>query len=194
MLPVRVMSKFEIESDINIVSSEVTFTTSYGGEECEHEEIVGSIAKRRLALEFILGDISSCIDYLSLVKEYEGLVISKPIYEAFVIKYGKCFASGKERGLSLKAKSYFPHDSDSLKIHSNIIKTRNKYIAHSDSEIFEQGRVLLAKSGNESEVFTPVINYSHPVEHSLEKEIEHCIYLRIKVAQEIGESEIRIKA
>lgn len=188
------MNKFEIESDISLGSSEIEFSTSYGGEECEHEEISGSIAKRRLALEFILRDISSCIDYLSLVREYEGLGISKPIYEAFVIKYGKCFASGKERGLSLKANEYFPRGSGSLKIHLAIIKARNKYIAHSDSDIFEQGRVLLAKSGNESEVFTPVINYSHPVDRSLAKEIEHCLELRSKVAQGIGKNDIRIKA
>ncbi len=188
------MTKFKLESKISSGSSEITFFASYDGDRCHSEEVVGKISKKRLALELITGDLYSCVEYLSLIKGCDGLRINKPIYEAFVIKYGKCFASGKERGLSLKIKDYFNDNPALLKTHLHVINTRNKYIAHSDSSVFEQGEVLLAKNGSESEVFVPVCSYSYPVGHFLEKEIELCSYLISKINLEIKKLENRIKA
>ncbi|WP_147302666.1 hypothetical protein [Thalassotalea euphylliae] len=188
------MSKFSIKSNICPDSSEITYTTFYDGKKCQHQEVTGKIAKRRLALEYIVRDLSSCFEYLHLLKSCQESEIAKPIYDAFVIKYGKCFASGNERGLSLKPKNYFQNESMFYKTHLNIIKTRNKYVAHSDSSVYEQGEVYLATNGSESKVFIPVINYSHPTDKSLDREIELCKHLTSKVVLEIQKLDSKIKA
>lgn len=63
------------------------------------------------------------------------------LFTSSVITYGKCFASGKKRGAKLEMRHHVNKELHNL--HTAVINTRNKFVAHSDSDEYEIARALL---------------------------------------------------
>ncbi len=133
-------------------------------------------------------DLCECLEIVELITFNEG-GYSRFLYKAFVINYGKSFADGKERGISLSAKKVFKNNKDLLVRHNQIINARNKYVAHSDSSTYEVSEVRLASFGNHHELFAPMSKYSHPTGNSLVREKK----LVIHVYKHVKEQVIRVE-
>lgn len=150
---------------------------------------------RRRSLALIINDVVQSHEYLCLLDGIDGTSLAKPLYKAFVVTYGKCFSTGKERGLSLDAREIFKESKANFKAHEFVMKTRNKYIAHSDSSVFEDSEINLACSSEHTEILAFVQKHSHPVGKSLEKEKELCLYLHKMVEKKVlKEDEYLIKS
>lgn len=171
------MTSFTYKSSISECRTEITFDSYYDGEPCENIKVDGHLAKRRSALQLILSDICECLDIFELITFDSQRRYSKFLYKAFIITYGKCFASGEKRGISLKAKKVFKDNEQLLQRHNQVIEARNKYVAHADSVVYEESEVYLASSGDEKEVFAPTHKYSHPVGEGLIEDEDLVIYV-----------------
>lgn len=180
------MTGFTFESVINDCGTEVSYRSYYDGIPCDHIKVDGLLAKRRSALELILSDICECLDIFELITFDVQKKYSKFLYKAFVITYGKCFASGEKRGTSLKAKPVFKGNEKLFQKHKQVIKTRNKYVAHSDSSNYEVTEVYLASFRNQSEVFTPTTKYSYPTGYSLVEEENLVIHVYEHIKEQIS--------
>ena len=171
------MTQFTYKLVISECGTEVTFNSFYDGKPCKNVEVNGHLAKRRAALQLILSDICECIDIFELITFDSQRKYSKFLYKAFVVTYGKCFASGQNRGISLKAKLVFRDNEKLLQKHNQVIKVRNKYVAHADSETYEVSEVYLASSSMKHEIFVPTRKYSNPVGNSLIEEEDLVAYV-----------------
>jgi len=178
------MSKFKVELT-STDEGETRIKATYQGNPCDLKVINESIGNRRRSLELILNDILQSHEYLCLLEGAEGSSLAKPLYKAFVVTYGKCFSTGKERGLSLDARDVFKESKANHEVHDLVMKTRNKYIAHSDSSGYESSEIYLASYSNHSEILAYVQKYSHPVEFSLEKEKNLCLYVHKVIERKI---------
>lgn len=79
----------------------------------------------------ILSKKSKEMDKLSQLEE---LTLANGLYKNFIMSYGKCFTSSGKGRITLNSKEIFSEKPDFLKIHENIMNTRNKYVAHSEEE------------------------------------------------------------
>lgn len=130
----------------------------YKGKRCESEILDNPIAKRRKALAMISHDLSSCCSYLVLLANDNNCVIDGALYKAFVITYAKCFVSGKDRGLSLKAVEVFSDFPKELKaIHESIMKARHKFVAHSDCLNSQKSEICIIYPPENTENLIPHI-------------------------------------
>lgn len=171
------MTDFTHKSSISKCLTEITFDSYYDGKPCDNIKVDGHIAKRRSALQLILSDICECLDIFELITFDSQRRYSKFLYKAFIITYGKCFASGEKRGISLKAKKVFKDNEQLLQRHNKIIEMRNKYVAHADSGVYEGSEVYLAFCGDQKEIFAPTQKYSHPVGEFLIEDEDLVIYV-----------------
>ena len=114
------------------------------------------------------------------------------LYKAFLITYGKCFATGVARGLTLNAKDVFKNQEKLLSAHRHLINARNKFVAHSDSLIFEQSEVYLSKFGGNLDIFVPSNKYGHPTDHSFKEVQDHTLFVYEHVSIVIGKLELRL--
>lgn len=187
------MSNFTLESyTTESDPSEIKFRAFYKGEVCNIKAIKGQLAKRRIALALILDDLGECYKGLCFVESLEGSELTNLLYKSFLITYGKCFSAGKARGLSLDAKDIFKDFPDLYKLHKILIKTRNEYVAHGDTTICEQGELYLASTSSKHEYFVPLAKYSNPIEHSLKKEVDLCLFVVDQVKSKISKVEEKI--
>jgi hypothetical protein len=180
------MTEFTHESAISECGTEVTFNSYFDGKPCKSIKVSGHLAKRRSALQLILSDICECLDIFELITFDSKREYSKFLYKAFVVTYGKCFASGEKRGISLKAKKVFKDNEGLLKKHNQIIEARNKYVAHADSATYEVSEVYLASFGSQHEVFAPTQKYSHPVRSGLIGDEDLVIYVYEHINKQIN--------
>ena len=188
------MSKFTYESQLSECKTELTYNSYFENELCANKKIEGTLAKRRIALQLILSDICDCSYALNLISENINANHCSFVYKSFVVTYGKCFASGATRGLSLQAKDIFKKQPELLTRHLCLIKTRNKYIAHSDSEVFESSEVYLVESASEHEFFVPTLKFSFPTGSSLKKELDLVLYVCEQVKSQIKKLESKMVA
>ncbi|ELA6592050.1 TPA: hypothetical protein NKB37_002981 [Vibrio parahaemolyticus] len=171
------MTKFTHKSEISKCGTELVFKSYYNDIPCKNTKIFGHLAKRRSGLQLILSDICECLDMFELITFDGERRYTKFLYKAFVITYGKCFAGGEERGVSLNAKAVFKGNKQLLEKYIKIIEARNKYVAHSDSTNYENSAVYLASFDGEHEIFVPTQKYSHPVSDSIASDENMVIYV-----------------
>ncbi|HCG9711306.1 TPA: hypothetical protein NKA25_001176 [Vibrio parahaemolyticus] len=181
--------KFTYKSEISECGTGIIFKSYFGNVTCNNIKVTGHLAKRRSALQLILSDICECLDIFELITFDGERKYSKFLYKAFVITYGKCFAGGEERGISLSAKKVFKNDKEMLQKHRQIIELRNKYVAHSDSSIYEMSEVYLASSGDQQELFVPTQKYTHPIGSSLVGHEDLVVYVYEHVNEQISKVE-----
>jgi hypothetical protein len=188
------MSKFTYESQLSECKTELTYNSYFENEPCVNKQIEGTLAKRRIALQLILLDICECNDALNLISQNINANHCSFVYKSFVVTYGKCFASAATRGLSLQAKDIFKQQPELLSQHHCLIKTRNKYIAHSDSEVFESSEVYLVESASEHEFFVPTLKFGFPTGNSIKQGLDLVLYVYEQVKNQIKKVESKLAA
>jgi len=173
-------------------TTEYSYKSFFDGEPCESKKVEGVLAKQRIALQLIIQDIYECNDALNFIIENNDSNLCSIVYKSFIITYGKCFTVGATRGVSLNAKDIFKDQNSLFNVHQILLKTRNKYVAHSDSDIFESSEVYFVKSSSEHEFFVPTLRFNYPTGESLKKEHGLVLYLYEQVKKKILKLENRL--
>jgi hypothetical protein len=107
-------------------------------------------------LSLIVLDLRSTIDICrrlmeELQKEVQDAVLIEALWTSALVKYARCFASGKRFGLDEKIFEHF--DGDPIGTHRYFIDMRNKHVAHSVNP-FEEVRVGVVLSAPSAQTLT----------------------------------------
>jgi hypothetical protein len=107
-------------------------------------------------LSLIVLDLRSTIDICrrlleELQKDDQDAILIEALWTSALVKYARCFASGKRFGLDEKIFEHF--DGDPIGAHRYFIDMRNKHIAHSVNP-FEEVRVGVVLSAPSAQPLT----------------------------------------
>jgi hypothetical protein len=151
-----------LEREDNFEDNSVTYSFFYGDKACRHLILDSPIAKKVAAYHLIQKDLSfvyeniKCLierqkkaitsGTLGVSNENTDFLISKSLYQAAVISYGKCFASasggknakGKSRGVKLEKEIIKDFPQAQREAHEYLMNTRNEYVAHGGATNNEQ--------------------------------------------------------
>lgn len=117
----------------------------YKGHKCELRVIQDKLSSRLNALHLLEKDLKECLDFIDHFKLELPNTVKIALFKSLIITYGRCFADGTARGVSLKSESVFKKASDVLKsIHQYIITIRNTHVAHHDNEALHLIRLTIA--------------------------------------------------
>ncbi len=129
-----------------------------------------------LGYRLIEGYLEGCVEDLSSDNiDLSGRNKQAQFY-SLVVSYGKCFASSGKNRISLDSKQIFSKEPSKLELHKELQDLRNKLVAHSDSDLFEEIKTILVLHPREKRVFdvsSPSITTSFPSEPKREKYLAH---------------------
>lgn len=117
---------------------------------CDGSELNPQEFKHLAGWNYILMQVAMADHYLKHLRAHERL--SDPTddifqlnawFVAFLVTYGKCFASTGSKIVKLEGRDVFRSDSSALKTHERIMHLRNTYAAHSgESGIVRSSNVV----------------------------------------------------
>lgn len=83
--------------------------------------------------------------------------ISRGLLFSSIVSYAKCFAQARGRVVRLEKEHVFEGEAELLKTHNQVLKMRNKFVAHGDKSEFEHVmvRIALTPEPFSKEVLTP---------------------------------------
>lgn len=187
------MKKLIFKDIISEDETELTFEGYFDNQRCDLRELSGPIARRRNSIALILNDIRDCRKFAVKLRDLQDTQFAQSFYISFVITYGKCYSKGVTRGLSLNVDKVFgKNDGRYREIHDRIIISRNKFVAHSDSELYQQGTVYLASHGDHKEILNPVLKFSTHLGEPINEWIELCEFVFGKVEIMLKEVDRRL--
>ncbi|WP_166372114.1 hypothetical protein [Psychromonas sp. SA13A] len=156
------------------------YSFTLGGNECISKNLDDKIAESlgRYALidkdlDYIIRSVNLAIamtsdnlDVVSNLRSYQYIqnsdelkTIPHSLFSSAVVAYGKCFASAEGRGIKLDKVSVFENANRSLlDTHSNIIDTRNNYIAHAGNTFMENHTVQVVYHPDKERNISPFIS------------------------------------
>ncbi|GJM17206.1 MAG: hypothetical protein DHS20C13_25330 [Thermodesulfobacteriota bacterium] len=127
----------------------VNIPTTEDGIPCWYYLLEGPIFKQAGAYAAIKRDLNDCKNAVDLlIKDINDPhfldIIKTSLSFATIIKYSRCFNTGKGRGTSLNSAQLFRGlDPMHLDFHKEIMEIRNKYLAHAGESPYETGTMML---------------------------------------------------
>ncbi|KHA55217.1 hypothetical protein NM74_18000 [Aeromonas hydrophila] len=79
----------------------------------------------------------------------EELLTQLALFKAFLLSYGKCFASAGKGRRKLEAKHVFGDRDDLLPIHRRIMELRNTFAAHNDTSGLDEAVIDIEETKEE---------------------------------------------
>lgn len=118
------------------------------GEICPYFVLKNGVFKQIAGYVSIKADLDECLEgikSIEKIKESDNFpqIIKTSLLFTGIIKYARCFTSGKGRGISLNKKDIFKENSSLLQFHEETMEIRNKYLAHAGKTKHET-RALIA--------------------------------------------------
>jgi len=119
------------------------------GKICRYHILKDKISRQAAAYASIKIDLIECkqsIEYLKSIKEISQIpkFAKTSLLFSSVILYAKCFTSGEGRGTSIQKKDVFKGINPShINFHHEVIKLRNKYLAHAGNSNHESRALIL---------------------------------------------------
>jgi hypothetical protein len=159
------------------------------------------LAQRYADLQSIRRDLNKTIEMLNLLKpelekprDAQNTVLIESIWSSSLLRYCRCFASGKRFGLNETVFDGLPDDPVGL--HTWIKGMRDKLIAHSVNPFEECKTIVILKEGNELKkigVGFVDVSYVHPDLDGIANICKITIFLRDKVKALCAELELRLE-
>lgn len=103
-------------------------------------------------------EICSQSKTFKILNELEEVILSNAMFKNFILSYSKCFSSSGKYKISLDANDIYSNREDLKEVHKNILKARNKYVAHNDDE--NGFDIAIAYAGEDEETITLAQTYT----------------------------------
>lgn len=100
------------------------------GRPCPFVLLEGPLARRVAGLSLIREDLRTVRETLEQIEsEPENWAINKALLRGALALYGKCFTQAKGRGVQLKSKQVFAHESLRAR-HARLMHMRHEFVSH----------------------------------------------------------------
>ena len=123
---------------------------SYKGRVCPYLIPNGKEVKELESLALIRNDLNCALEsfkHIEYLTSNSGSdLVKRSLLFAGIISYAKPFSEGRGRIVRLKKRDVFKSNNEFEIVHNQLIKIRNKYVAHGDKSSFESAIIRVALS------------------------------------------------
>lgn len=88
-----------------------------------------------------ISDMESCIEYCDEFLKTPKSIVKTALFKALIITYARCFTQSDQPGGKVQARELFSESNNTdlfMKLHNLLMETRNKYVAHRETNVYER--------------------------------------------------------